>query len=74
MTVQLKDTSNANLGGPIALNLNSLVSFSEGLFAANTGDRLIGSAELTFNSAAATRFAIDNLAVTPFNKYLRFFY
>ncbi len=74
MVVQLKDTSNANIGGPISVNTQSLVNFTEGFFSANTEGRLIGSAVVTFNAGAASAFAIDNLGVTPFDKFLRFFY
>ena len=45
--------------GTIPLNTQSLVSFTEGHFSYRGG--AIGSAVITFDSAAADRFALDNL-------------
>jgi hypothetical protein len=43
----------------IGVNTSELVSFTEGRFAYSGG--AIGSAVITFNSSAASRFALDNL-------------
>lgn len=60
-TVTLFDPAGNQIGAPISVNTQPYFVFSEGLFTSPAISSLIKQAVVTFNSAAAGSFAVDNV-------------